>query len=78
MVGVNFATSFLRQDGGHDVDTPMELVFDHVEYILKRVGDDGVGFGSEFDGARIPDRKCQQTAKSCGGNADARLREAAD
>jgi membrane dipeptidase len=54
MVGVNFATSFLRQDGGHDVDTPMELVFDHVEYILKRVGDDGVGFGSDFDGARIP------------------------
>jgi membrane dipeptidase len=54
MVGVNFATSFLRQDGRHDVDTPMELVFDHVEYILKRVGDDGVGFGSDFDGARIP------------------------
>jgi membrane dipeptidase len=54
MVGVNFATSFLRQDGRQDVDTPMELVFDHVEYILKRVGDDGVGFGSDFDGARIP------------------------
>lgn len=54
MVGVNFATSFLRQDGRHDVDTPMELVFDHVEYILKRVGDDGVGFGSDFDGAIIP------------------------
>jgi membrane dipeptidase len=54
MVGVNFATSFLHQDGRHDVNTPMELVFDHVEYILKRVGDDGVGFGSDFDGARIP------------------------
>jgi membrane dipeptidase len=54
MVGVNFATSFLRQDGRHDASTPVELVFDHVEYILKRVGDDGVGFGSDFDGARIP------------------------
>jgi microsomal dipeptidase-like Zn-dependent dipeptidase len=49
MVGVNFATSFLRQDGRHDGDTPIELVLDHVEYILKRVGDDGVGFGSDFD-----------------------------
>jgi membrane dipeptidase len=54
MVGVNFATSFLRQDGRHDGDTPIELVLDHVEYILKRVGDDGVGFGSDFDGAKIP------------------------
>ena len=52
----NFATSFLRQDGRHDADTPMELVLDHVEYILQRVGEDGVGFGSDFDGARIPAR----------------------
>jgi membrane dipeptidase len=54
MVGINFATSFLRQDGRHDADTPMELVLDHVEYVLKRVGDDSVGFGSDFDGAKIP------------------------
>src|SRR3984885_244974 len=54
MVGINFATSFLRRDGRHDADTPMELVLDHVEYVLKRVGDDSVGFGSDFDGAKIP------------------------
>jgi membrane dipeptidase len=54
MVGVNFATSFLRADGRADADTPAELVIDHVEYMLERVGEDGVGFGSDFDGARVP------------------------
>jgi membrane dipeptidase len=54
MVGVNFATSFLRADGRADGDTPAELVIDHLEYMLERVGEDGVGFGSDFDGARVP------------------------
>src|SRR5258705_13029092 len=54
MVGVNFATSFLRPDGRPDAGTPTELVIDHVEHILEQVGEDGVGFGSDFDGARIP------------------------
>ncbi|HEY6994933.1 MAG TPA: dipeptidase [Xanthobacteraceae bacterium] len=54
LVGVNFATSFLRSDGRQDTDTPIELVIGHLEYMLERVGEDGVGFGSDFDGARIP------------------------
>jgi membrane dipeptidase len=54
LVGVNFATSFLRQDGRQDGDTPIELVIEHLEYMLEHVGEDGVGFGSDFDGARIP------------------------
>lgn len=54
VVGVNFATAFLRQDGRMDADTPIELVIDHVEHILKHVGEDGVCFGSDFDGAGIP------------------------
>jgi membrane dipeptidase len=54
IVGVNFATSFLRPDGRMDADTPTELVIEHVEHMLERVGEDGVGFGSDFDGARIP------------------------
>jgi len=53
-VGINFAVSYLREDGKHDADTPIELVIDHLEYVLKHVGEDGVGFGSDFDGARIP------------------------
>ena len=54
LVGVNFATSFLRPDGRRDEDTPIELVIQHVEHMLKLVGEDGVGLGSDFDGAKIP------------------------
>ena len=53
-VGVNYATSFLRPDGRRDADTPVELVIDHVEHFLKLLGEDGVGFGSDFDGAMVP------------------------
>ena len=56
MVGINYAVSFLREDGRHEKDTPLELVIDHIEHMLKHVGEDGVGFGSDFDGARIPDK----------------------
>lgn len=54
MVGVNFASSFLRPDGRPDANTRVELVIDHVEHMLEQVGEGGVGFGSDFDGARIP------------------------
>jgi membrane dipeptidase len=54
MIGINYAVSFLRPDGRHERDTPLELVIDHVEHALKHVGEDGVGFGSDFDGAMIP------------------------
>ena len=54
MVGVNFAVSFLRSDGRQDRDTPIELIVDHVEHMLEQVGENGVGFGSDFDGAMIP------------------------
>jgi membrane dipeptidase len=52
MIGIRF--SFLRRDGLHDVDTPIELVIKHLEHILEHVREDGVGFGSGFDGAKIP------------------------
>jgi membrane dipeptidase len=54
LVGVNFATAFLRPDGRHDKDTPIELIIRHVDYLLEHLGEDGVGFGSDFDGAMIP------------------------
>src|SRR5204862_6034733 len=38
MVGVNFATSYLRPDGRQDRDTPVELIIDHVEHMLAQVG----------------------------------------
>jgi membrane dipeptidase len=54
MVGVNFAVAFLRPDGRRDVDTPIDLVIDHLAHILDHVGEDQVGFGSDFDGTDIP------------------------
>lgn len=53
-VGVNFATSFLRPDGRQDKNTPLELVIQHIEHMLEHAGEDGVGLGSDFDGATIP------------------------
>jgi membrane dipeptidase len=55
LVGVNFAVSFLRPDGRHDKNTPLELIVQHAEYLLERLGEDGVGFGSDFDGALVPE-----------------------
>ena len=53
LVGVNFAVSFLREDGRHDRDTPIDLIIRHIEHLLEHAGEDGVGFGSDFDGAMI-------------------------
>jgi membrane dipeptidase len=55
MVGVNFAVGFLREDGGESEDTPLETVLRHVDYLVERVGIDRVGFGSDFDGAKVPE-----------------------
>jgi len=54
MVGVNFAVGFLREDGGASEDTPLETVVRHVDYLVERLGIDRVGFGSDFDGAKVP------------------------
>ena len=54
MVGVNFAVSFLREDGAESEDTPLEDVARHVDYLVERLGPDRVGFGSDFDGAKVP------------------------
>ncbi len=54
MVGANFATAFLRPEGARDAETTLEFVVDHLAYMLERVGEDGVGLGSDFDGAKMP------------------------
>ncbi len=54
MVGVNYAVSFLRQDGKQDKNTPAQLIVDHAAYLIEHLGEDGVGLGSDFDGAMIP------------------------
>ena len=54
LVGVNYAVSFLREDGRRDADTPLDTVVDHIAYLIEHLGEDGVGLGSDFDGAMIP------------------------
>jgi len=54
MVGVNFAVAFLREDGKEEEDTPLVTVVRHVDYLVEHVGIERVGFGSDFDGAKVP------------------------
>jgi len=55
IVGVNFHVAFLRSDGRLDEKTPITEIVRHIEYIVKRIGIDHVGFGSDFDGATMPE-----------------------
>jgi membrane dipeptidase len=55
MVGLNFATVFLRPDGRRDPAMGWEAVLRHLDHLIGRLGEDHVGFGSDFDGATVPD-----------------------
>ena len=54
MVGLNFATCFLSPDGRRSPDIGWEPVFRHLDHLIGRLGEDHVGFGSDFDGATLP------------------------
>jgi membrane dipeptidase len=54
VVGVNFAVTFLREDGHNDAETPISEIVRHVDYLAERMGIDHVAFGSDFDGALVP------------------------
>ena len=55
LVGIVYATPFLRPDFADDPDTPLELIAQHAAYVAERIGVEHVGLGSDFDGATIPD-----------------------
>ena len=54
LAGINYATSFLREDGRMNADTPLEQMVRHADHLIGILGVDGVGLGSDFDGAVIP------------------------
>jgi len=54
LVGLNFACGFLREDGRHDADTPLETMVRHLDRLVERMGETRVGLGSDFDGATMP------------------------
>lgn len=55
LVGVNFAVTFLREDGLLVTETPISEIVRHIDYIAERIGVDHVAFGSDFDGATVPE-----------------------
>ena len=54
IVGVNFAVSFTRPDGGNDPNTPLEPLVTMFDYLCERIGVEHVAFGSDFDGTTVP------------------------
>ena len=54
VAGVNFAVTFLREDGSLVPDTPITEIVRHIDYFVAQMGIDHVAFGSDFDGAEIP------------------------
>lgn len=55
MVGLNFATAFLRPDGQMKPDVAIEIMLQHLDHLMGILGEDGVGIGTDFDGALVPD-----------------------
>jgi membrane dipeptidase len=54
MVGLNYATAMLREDGQMVADVPLTLLMRHLDHLMGILGEDGVGLGSDFDGAVVP------------------------
>ena len=56
IVGINFATGFLRADGQMKKDTNLDVILQHADYLIKYLGEESVALGSDFDGAPIPEK----------------------
>jgi len=54
LIGVNFHVGFLRADGQENPETPISEIVRHIDYIVGRIGVEHVAFGSDFDGAIMP------------------------
>ena len=54
MIGLNFANGFLRADGRWSSENGLDSMLRHLDHLVKLAGEDHVGLGSDFDGARIP------------------------
>lgn len=53
VVGISFAAGHLRPDGERDPDTSLATLLDHIDHAVAVAGIDHVGFGTDFDGARV-------------------------
>lgn len=55
IVGLNFATIFLSEDGCKGAGIGWDPIMRHLDHLLGILGEDGLGFGSDYDGAQVPD-----------------------
>ena len=55
LVGLNFGTAFLRSDGQRGAAMPLDVMVQHLDYLLEKLGEDRVAFGSDFDGITVAD-----------------------
>lgn len=54
VVGLNFAVTFLRDDGLRRPFAGFEPMLRHLDHLLTHLGEGGVALGSDFDGALMP------------------------
>jgi membrane dipeptidase len=54
LVGIVFATLFVRADFDEHAGTPLSTIAAHARYVADRIGTEHVALGSDFDGAEIP------------------------
>lgn len=54
MVGLNYATVFLRPDGKAAPFEGWDPILRHMDHLISVLGEDHVGLGSDFDGATMP------------------------
>ncbi len=54
LIGLIFEPLNVRTDGAFNNDTPLTMLVDHIAYIADRIGVNHVAFGSDFDGANMP------------------------
>ena len=55
VVGILFESTNLQPNGMPDASMPISRIVEHISYVAKRIGVDHVAFGSDFDGADLPD-----------------------
>jgi membrane dipeptidase len=55
MVGLNFSVTFLRPDGRQVAETGWDPILRQMDHLLERLGEDHLGFGSDFDGCTTPE-----------------------
>ncbi|MDO5528591.1 MAG: dipeptidase [Paracoccus sp. (in: a-proteobacteria)] len=54
VVGLNFASGFTREDGRREPFEGFDPYLRMLDHLLEKLGESGVAFGSDFDGALMP------------------------